>query len=84
MYANRLINNGMIEANGMMGGYGGGASGGSSGGGSVNLFYSTDDSMINPTKVTAKGGDPMYNNDDKHHGGAGGAGSVSYDKITLP
>ena len=75
MYANNIINNKTISANGTTGGkaYNGG---GSSGGGSINIFYNNEYS--NNGTVVANGGTAAGTN----KGGAGGKGTVSIGNIS--
>ena len=79
IYANSLINNSNIEANGSNGGNGyKNAGGGSSGGGSINIFYK-DNYTENNGSITADGGIAMCATGYK--GGAGGTGSISVGQI---
>lgn len=79
IYANSLINNSNIEANGSNGGNGyWNAGGGSSGGGSINIFYK-DNYTENNGSITADGGIAMCATGYK--GGAGGTGSISVGQI---
>ena len=75
MYANNIINNKTISANGTTGvkAYNGG---GSSGGGSINIFYNNEYS--NNGTVVANGGTAAGTN----KGGAGGKGTVSIGNIS--
>lgn len=79
IYANNIINNSIIEANGSNGGTGyWNAGGGSSGGGSINIFYK-DNYTENNGSITADGGIAMCATGYK--GGAGGTGSISVGQI---
>ncbi len=79
IYANNIINNSIIEANGSNGGTGyWNAGGGSSGGGSINIFYK-DNYTENNGSITADGGIAMGATGYK--GGAGGTGSISVGQI---
>ena len=79
IYANSLINNSNIEANGSNGGNGyKNAGGGSSGGGSINIFYK-DNYTENNGSVTVDGGIAMC--PTGYQGGAGGTGSISVGQI---
>ena len=79
IYANSLINNSNIEANGSNGGNGyKNAGGGSSGGGSINIFYK-DNYTENNGSITVDGGIAMC--PTGYQGGAGGTGSISVGQI---
>lgn len=79
IYANNIINNSIIEANGSNGGTSfRNAGGGSSGGGSINIFYK-DNYTENNGSITADGGIAMCATGYK--GGAGGTGSISVGQI---
>ena len=79
IYANSLINNSNIEANGSNGGNGyKNAGGGSSGGGSINIFYK-DNYTKNNGSITVDGGIAMC--PTGYRGGAGGTGSISVGQI---
>lgn len=70
IFANKVINNGNIQSNGVTGGTGW-PNGGASGGGSINIFYK--DSISKGT-ITATGG-------TSSGGGHGGAGTLTTGNI---
>jgi type II secretory pathway pseudopilin PulG len=88
LYADKLQNNGSIEANGVTSSYGtlpdasksDGLTGGSSGGGSVNLFTNN---CLKAGNISAVGGEAQPGTREKTClGGAGGNGSVSIGNIS--
>jgi hypothetical protein len=75
MYADSIINNSLISANGVMCRSVGYASGGSSGAGSINIFYNSEYTSGENASVVANGG-------SGGNGGKGGNGSISIGSIS--
>lgn len=81
IYANKLNNNANIQSDGVENNGSNGSTGGSTGGGSINIFYNSDDSYMGTATVT--GGAAAKTLNYGNYGGAGGDGTVSYDKIVF-
>lgn len=78
IFANKLVNNGIISSNGSAGGWAYRCSGGGSGGGSVNIFTKF---LLKKGTVEAKGGtrgEATRGGGEKVYGGNGGNGTVTF------
>ncbi len=81
IYANTIINNGTIHADGSVGGWAYRAGGGGSGGGSVNIFYRKESTLGTITANAGAGGAGTRGGGETTRGGLGGAGTVTKGSV---